>query len=172
MRSWERNTHYYADTLASSLAAQAIFDYAAETDRARRVLSKLRQVPRLMQAARENIKDPPGIFVKVGLDTWRGTMTFIELDLPRAFSAVDDMHLLGDLADACSEAVQTIGATSTTSRTTSVRRRRAPSASAGIDSSRSCVTTRASRCRSIGCWRSPRASFKRRRKNSARPPAA
>ncbi len=110
VRSWERNTHYYADTLASSLAAQAIFAYAPETDRARRVLSKLRQVPRLVQAARDNIKDPPGIYVKVGIDTWRGTMSFIERDLPRAFSGVDDMHLLGDLADACTEAVHTIGA--------------------------------------------------------------
>jgi uncharacterized protein (DUF885 family) len=109
-RSWERNPHVYADTLASSLAAQAIFTYAPETDRARRVLSKLRQVPRLVQAARENIKEPPAMFVKVGIDTWRGAMSFIDTDLPRAFSNVDDIHLLGDLDDACKEATQTIGA--------------------------------------------------------------
>jgi len=110
VRSWERNPHLYADTVASSLAAQAIFTYAPETDRARRVLSKLRQVPRIVEAARDNIKDPPAIFVKVGIDTWRGAMSFIDTDLPRAFSRVDDLHLLGDLADACTEAVQTIGA--------------------------------------------------------------
>ena len=109
-RSWERNPHVYADILASSLAAQSIFTYAPETDRARRVLSKLRQVPRLVQAARDNIKEPPAIYVKVGIDTWRGAMSFIDTDLPRAFSNVDDLHLLGDLADACTEAVQTIGA--------------------------------------------------------------
>ncbi len=109
-RSWERNPHVYADTLASSLAAQAIFTYAPETDRARRVLSKLRQVPRLVQAARENIKEPPAMFVKVGIETWRGAMAFIDTDLPRAFSNVDDIHLLGDLDDACKEATQTIGA--------------------------------------------------------------
>jgi uncharacterized protein (DUF885 family) len=110
VRSWERNPHVYADTLASSLAAQAIFAYAPETDRARRVLSKLRQVPRLVQAARDNIKEPPAIYVKVGIDTWRGAMSFIDRDLPRAFSNVDDIHLLGDLDDACKEAVRTIGA--------------------------------------------------------------
>jgi hypothetical protein len=109
-RSWERNPHMYAETLASSLAAQAIFTYAPETERARRVLSKLRQVTRLVQAARDNIKDPPAIYVKVGIDTWRGAMAFIDADLPRAFAGVDDMHLLGDLADASTEAVQTIGA--------------------------------------------------------------
>jgi len=109
VRSWERNPYYYGETLASSLAAQAIFDYAPEADRARRVLSKLRQTRRLIDAARENIKEPPAIFVKVGLETLRGLMTFIDADLPRAFSTVDDLHLLGDLADASVEAVQSIG---------------------------------------------------------------
>jgi uncharacterized protein (DUF885 family) len=108
-RSWERNPHVYADTLASSLAAQAIFDYASEADRARRVLSKLRQTPRLIQAARENVKEPPAIFVKVGLDTLRGIMSFIDTDLPRAFKTLDDLHLLADLADASQEAVQSVG---------------------------------------------------------------
>src|SRR5215204_2627534 len=108
-RSWERNPHVYADTLASSLAAQAIFTYAPETDRARRVLSKLRQVPRLVQAARDNIKEPPGIFVKVGLESMRGTQRFIDEDLPRAFSRLDDMHILGDLADASQEASVSLG---------------------------------------------------------------
>jgi uncharacterized protein (DUF885 family) len=110
VRSWERNPHVYADTLASSLAAQAIFTYAPETERARRVLSKLRQVPRLVQAARDNITDPAAIYVKVGIETWRGAMAFIDTDLPRAFADVDDLHLLGDLADASTEAVHTIGA--------------------------------------------------------------
>jgi uncharacterized protein (DUF885 family) len=108
VRSWERNPQVYGDVLASSLATQALFAYAPETERARRVLSKLRQAPRLIQAARDNVKDPPGIFVKVGIETFRGTLTFIERDLPRAFSGVDDLHLLGDLADASTEAVAAI----------------------------------------------------------------
>jgi uncharacterized protein (DUF885 family) len=73
------------------------------------VLSKLRQARRLVQAARDNVKDPPGIFVKVGLETFRGALKFIESDLPKAFSSVDDLHLLGDLADASTEAAQAIG---------------------------------------------------------------
>jgi uncharacterized protein (DUF885 family) len=104
IRSWERNPQIYADVLASSLAAQALFAYSPPTERARRVLSKLRQTARLIQAARDNVKDPPGIFVKVGIETFKGTLTFIERDLPRAFGDVDDLHLLGDLADASTEA--------------------------------------------------------------------
>ena len=108
-RTWERNPQHYADVLATSLAGQALFDYAPLAERARRVLSKLRQVPRVIQAARDNIKDPPGIFVKVGLESMRGTQRFIDDDLPRAFGNLGDLHLLGDLADAASEASTAIG---------------------------------------------------------------
>jgi len=110
VRTWERNPQYYADLIASSLASQALFTHAPAPERARRVLSKLRQVPRLIQAARDNIKEPPGIFVKVGIETMRGAQTFIDHELPRAFSDVDDLHLLGDLADAQTEASHAIGA--------------------------------------------------------------
>src|SRR5918994_870490 len=109
IRTWERNPQLYSDTLCSSLAAQIVFTHAPLPERARRVLSKLRQTARLVQAARDNIKDPPGIFIKVGLETFRGALNFIEKDLPRALSALDDMHLLGDLADASTEASEAIG---------------------------------------------------------------
>ena len=108
VRGWERNPHTYADTIASSLATQALFSFAPATERARRVLSKLRQVPRLIQAARDNVKDPPGIFIKVGIETFNGALRFIEHDMPRAFREVDDLHLLGDLADASTEAATAI----------------------------------------------------------------
>ena len=109
VRSWERNPQLYAETLASSLAAQAIFDYAPEEERARRILSKLRQTRRLIEAARDNVKEPPAMFVKVGLDALRGVMTFIDSDLPKAFRGLDDLHLLSDLADASQDAVHAIG---------------------------------------------------------------
>jgi uncharacterized protein (DUF885 family) len=104
VRTWERNPQYYADLVGASLASQTLFAYAPETERARRVLSKLHQVPRLVQAARDNVKDAAGIFVKTGLETWRGVLSFIERDLPRAFASLDDLHLLSDLADASTEA--------------------------------------------------------------------
>jgi uncharacterized protein (DUF885 family) len=110
VRTWERNPQHYSDLLASSLAGQTLFSHAPAPERARRVLSKLRQTPRLIQAARDNIKEPPGIFVKVGIETMRGALKFIDNELPRAFADVDDLHLLGDLADAQTEASQAVGA--------------------------------------------------------------
>jgi len=108
IRTWERNPQLYGELLGASLAGQALFDFAPAEDRARRVLSKLRQAPRFIQSARDNIKDPPGIYVKSGLETLRGTLRFIESDLPRAFADVDDLGLLGDLADAQGEAIDAL----------------------------------------------------------------
>ena len=110
VRTWEKNPQLYGDLISTSLAGQVLFDYAPIAERARRVLSKLRQVPRLIQAARDNIKDPAGIFIKVGLESLRGTLRFIDDDLPRAFSALHDLHVLGDLADASVEAARAVTA--------------------------------------------------------------
>jgi uncharacterized protein (DUF885 family) len=109
IRTWERSPQHYSDTLATSLAGQALFDYSPLAERARRVLSKLRQVRKFIQAATDNIKDPPGILVKVGLESMRGTRRFIDEDLPRAFADLNDLHLLGDLADAAADASAAVG---------------------------------------------------------------
>lgn len=110
LRTAEKSLQFYADILATSLAAQALFDYAPLAERARRVHSKLRQVPRFMASARDNLKDPPGIYLKVGLESLRGTLRLINDDLPRAFGDLGDLHLLGDLADAATEAAAAITA--------------------------------------------------------------
>ena len=108
LRPWQRNPLYYAETLAGSLSAQVLFAYAPLPDRARRIVSKLRQTPRFVEAARTNVTDPPGLFTKVGIESFEGVLGFVERDLPRAFRALDDMHLLGDLADASTVAIDAL----------------------------------------------------------------
>jgi hypothetical protein len=103
-RNHERNPQLYADTLATTLASQVVFDHAPAAERARRLVSKLRQTPAVLAAARENVKDPPGLFVKIAVETLRGLISFLDVDLPRALADVDDLSVLGDLADATTEA--------------------------------------------------------------------
>ena len=104
IRDWERSPLHYAHTLATSLAGQTLFAYADLPERARRVGSKLRQVPRLLEAARQNVTEAPGLFVKVGIESFEGVLGFVEHELPRAFRDLEDMHLLGVLADTSMEA--------------------------------------------------------------------
>lgn len=100
IRTWERDPQLYGDTIATSLAAQAIFMHAPAAERARRLLSKLRQVPGVLDAARANVREPAGIFIKTASETLRGVVSFLDRDLPRALREVDDLSLLADLDDA------------------------------------------------------------------------
>jgi uncharacterized protein (DUF885 family) len=110
VRWHERNPQFYADTLATTLASQVVLDYAPAPDRARRLVSKLRQVGPFLAAAQQNVKDPPGLFVKTALETLRGLVSFIERDMPRALWEVDDVFVLGDLDTASTEAARAINA--------------------------------------------------------------
>ena len=160
VRTWEKNPQLYADILASSLAAQALFTHAPAPERARRVLSKLRQTPRLIQAARDNIKDPPGIFVKVGIETMRGALKFIDEDLPRAFverrrpAPARRSRRRADRSLAGGRRLHRLP------RNRGRRRRRAPRSGSGRDKFEQKLRLEEGhrRCRSIGCSPSPRAS--------------
>ena len=69
----------------------------------------------------------------------RGVVTFIDTDLPRAFSGLDDMHLLADLADASTEATHgPVGLRPVPRNRGAARRPRRRSASAASGSSGSC----------------------------------
>ena len=108
LRPWQRDPRYYANLLARSLKGQTVFAHAPVEERARRVVSKLRQAPRLFEAAEANIEQPPGICIKNCLETLGEVSRFIERALPRAFRRLEDLHLLGDLADAASEASDSV----------------------------------------------------------------
>src|SRR5215475_3061852 len=67
-------------------------------------VDSLNEADRLDRAMLEaDIRAPP-LFVKTALETLRGLLTFLDVDLPRAFSALDDLSVLSDLADVSTEA--------------------------------------------------------------------
>jgi len=70
-------------------------------------------VPPFLNAARQNVKDPPGLFVKTAIETLRGLVAFIERDMPRALWDLDDLFVLSDLDIASTEAVRAIDAYAT-----------------------------------------------------------
>ena len=113
VRSHERSPQFYADTLSTTLASQVVLAYAPSPERGRRLVSKLRQVSPFLNAARQNVKEPPGLFIKTAIETLRGLTAFIERDMPRALWDLDDLSILSDLDLASTEAVRAIDAYAT-----------------------------------------------------------
>jgi uncharacterized protein (DUF885 family) len=70
-----------------------MFEYAPADSRLRHVISKEKQVPRLLDEARLNIKGIPPVYLRVAINNLKGTLDFVQQDLPQAFSSVKDAKL-------------------------------------------------------------------------------
>ncbi|HSO75687.1 MAG TPA: DUF885 domain-containing protein, partial [Blastocatellia bacterium] len=93
IRSYERDPRIYSDVISTGLLQIAIFPYAPADSRIRHVIAKEKLIPRLLDAARYNVSKPPPIFLKVALESFKGTLSFIKDDIPKAFASVKDEKL-------------------------------------------------------------------------------
>jgi uncharacterized protein (DUF885 family) len=93
IKSYEHNPGVYNDVLSGALLQVAAFDYAPLDSRLRYIIAKEKLVPRFLDAARSNVHNPPAVFLKVGIEGFKGTLDFVQNDLPKAFAAVKDARL-------------------------------------------------------------------------------
>lgn len=93
IKDYARNPKVYNDVISQGLLQIAMFEYAPADSRIRHVISKEKQIPRLLEAARSNLNNPPAIFLKLALESFRGALSFIQNDLPKAFASVKDAKL-------------------------------------------------------------------------------
>ena len=93
IQSYERNPQVYNEPISTGLLQLAIFEAAPAETRLRQVIAKEKLVPRLLDSARSNISKPPAVFLKVAIESFKGTLSFVQNDLPRAFASVNDPKL-------------------------------------------------------------------------------
>lgn len=108
IKSFEHNPQVYSDAISNGLLLQAMFDYAPADVRLRQIVAKERQVPRLIDSARSNIHAIPAPYLKVALESLKGTLGFVQTDLPKAFAPVDDSGLQSDFQKSTKAAADAI----------------------------------------------------------------
>ncbi|HVG19933.1 MAG TPA: DUF885 family protein, partial [Blastocatellia bacterium] len=96
IRSHERNPQIYNEVISTGLLQVATFEYAPADSRIRHIISKEKEIPRLLDAARSNVSNAPAVYLKVALEGFKGTLGFIQDDLPKAFAVVKDARLQAD----------------------------------------------------------------------------
>src|SRR6185503_15724949 len=67
IKSYERNPQIYSDLISTNLLQLAMFEYAPDDSRLRHANAKLKLVPRLIDAARSNVRDIPPVFLKIAI---------------------------------------------------------------------------------------------------------
>jgi uncharacterized protein (DUF885 family) len=108
IKSYERNPQVYSDVISNGLLLLAMFDFAPAEVRLGYAISKENQVPRLIESARSNIHSIPGPSIKISLESLKGTLSFVQSDLPKAFEKVTDARLQADFKKSTKRAADAI----------------------------------------------------------------
>jgi Bacterial protein of unknown function (DUF885) len=74
--------------------------FAPAASRLQSLIARERQMPAVLQAARDNLKNPPRIYTVIAIEQLPGTVSFFEKDVPAAFTEVKDAKLLADFQSA------------------------------------------------------------------------
>jgi len=104
VKTWQKNPMIYASAITDGVHDLMTMESAPAAERMRNAAAKLRAVPRLLQSARENIHNPPRLFVERGVVMLHGASELLDKDLPLAFAGVKDAALQAELRAAAAVA--------------------------------------------------------------------
>jgi uncharacterized protein (DUF885 family) len=108
IKSYERNPQIYGDAISNGLLQILMYDYAPLDSRLRHVISKQKQIPRLLDSAAGNLVRVPKVLLKTGIESVRGTLAFVQNELPKAFESVRDSKLQSEFRKSNRRAVDSL----------------------------------------------------------------
>lgn len=96
IRPWQKDPDVYSSGIANSAFTIIERNYAPADVRLAALISREKQMPAALQAARANLNNPPKIFTEIALEQLPGIISFFQHDVPSAFSSVQDPKLLDE----------------------------------------------------------------------------
>ena len=94
IRPWQKDPDVYSSGITNSAFTIIERDYAPANVRLAALISREKQMPAVLQAARGNLDNPPKIFTEIVLEQLPGIIRFFQHDIPAAFTSVKDPTLL------------------------------------------------------------------------------
>ena len=96
IQMWKKDPDSYTGGMTNSIFVIMKRNYAAPEKRLRAAIDRERQVPKALEYARQNLKNPPKIYTEIALQQLPDETDFFRKDVPEAFSAVKDPKLLAE----------------------------------------------------------------------------
>src|SRR6266567_8598298 len=96
VQMWRKDPDSYTGGVTNSIFLIMKRDYASPEDRLHSAIERERQIPRALEAARQNLQSPPKIYTEIALEQLPDETDFFRKDVPEAFSAVKDPKLLAE----------------------------------------------------------------------------
>ena len=96
IQTWRKDPDVYVSDLSYSVFMIMRRNFAPQADRLRSVVAREREIPRVLEAARENLTNPPRVYIQVALQQMPDNIQFFQNDVPAAFREVQDPKLLSE----------------------------------------------------------------------------
>ena len=96
IRPWQKDPDIYSSGITNSAFTIIERNYAPADVRLEALISREKQMPAALEAARANLDNPPKIFTEIALEQLPGIISFFQNDIPAAFSTVKDPKLLNE----------------------------------------------------------------------------
>ncbi len=98
IRPWEKNPDMYSSTAANAAFTLMERKFATPDERLRSLVAREKQMPRLLNEARANLKNPPHIYTEIAIEQLPGIVSFFQHDVPLAFADAQDPALKAEFA--------------------------------------------------------------------------
>jgi len=96
IRSWEKNPDNYSSGVTNAIFVIMSRSFAPAADRLKLTIAREKLIPRVFDAARQNLSNPPRIYTEVAIEQLPGIIGFFKSDVPAAFKQVSDKALLAE----------------------------------------------------------------------------
>ena len=105
IRLWEKNPDQYSSGIANAAFVLMERDFASPDDRLRSLIAREKQMPAALEAAHQNLKNPPHIYTEIALEQLPDIIAFFQSDVPKAFEQARNQQLRTDFAQANSAVI-------------------------------------------------------------------
>jgi uncharacterized protein (DUF885 family) len=94
IQMWKKDPDNYTAGASNGIFVLMSRSFAPPEDRLRSVIARERDIPKVFDAARHNLQNPPKIYTEIALQQLPDVVDFFKTDVPEAFSKVTDAKLL------------------------------------------------------------------------------
>jgi uncharacterized protein (DUF885 family) len=93
VQMWRKDPNVYVGGATESIFVIIKRSFAPPEERLRSVIARERQIPGVLQAAHDNLSNPPKIYTEITIEQMPGIIEFFQKDVPDAFQGVKDASL-------------------------------------------------------------------------------
>ena len=109
IRPWEKNPDSYSGGITNAAFSIMERKFAPLPERLHALIEREKLMPAALQAAHENLKNPPHIYTEIALEQLPGLIGFFQNDVPAVFAEVNDAALKKQFSESNGAVIKALG---------------------------------------------------------------